>query len=154
MAQKKVPLFKKDVIELSAVKLFRAEDEFVVGKHSIRWMNDDFKKIIASVITESNIEKVVLVTLKLARPATTKEIAKSIGKSGAISLAHLSGLLDSQIQSFLVIVLVKGKVWAVYACWFAGYGWSVDAGPVDDPNPWGDESQVLSRKSTRNLVRQ
>ena len=46
MAQKKVPLFKKDVIELSAVKLFRAEDEFVVGKHSIRWMNDDFKSVV------------------------------------------------------------------------------------------------------------
>ena len=38
-------------------------------------------------------------------------------------------------------------VWAVNANWNAGNGWNVNANPVDNPNPWNDENQVLSRNS-------
>ena len=156
MAQKKSPLFtlfKGDVTELPSVRRFKADEEFVVSRHSIGRMSSDFKNLIAGVV-ECNIGKGVVETRELARMATIKEINKAIGERGTFSLAHLSALLDSQTQSFITIILVRGKFWAGLASWGAGDGWRVYAVPVDYPDPWDGGFQVLSRKSAKNLVRQ
>ena len=149
MAKKRVrkspksPLFKQSGIELPPVKLFKADDEFVVGQNSIGWMSEDFKKVVAGV-TERNIGKAVLKSQELARPAQTKEIIQTIGKRGSISLAHLKALLASQTKSFLAVVYMKGKLWLVNVYRLGG-GWDFYASPLDCPFEWSDGNQVFSQ---------
>lgn len=110
---------------------------------------------------ENNVSATTIAVSRLERrakdPEITTELAGETKRVFRISLAHFYQMIETQGQGQAGPLLVNGYAniayiedmdnWAVYARWFAGVGWHVDADPVDSPLPWRDGYQVLSRKS-------
>ena len=141
------PLFLPDGIECPAVKVFKAGKELRIGFNNIRFVSRDFEDVIRGV-TEKNVPSVFVRSRRLARPATTFEICKKIGKSKAIRLTHLSYLLGNQKDSFLTPVLINGAPWAVCARWSPDGcgGWGVGVCSVAGlAGVWVAGYQVLSQ---------
>jgi len=146
MVKKKLPLFKPGLLECPAVKLFKADEEFVVGKNRIGWMSEEFEDLVRG-IEGKNVPAIFMISRDLAREVTSKEVIRAVGRKGSAPLAHLVHLLMTTQKSFLLVVAIRGQLWAVDARWSAGDGgWFVFAGSVEDPDGWDADGRVFSRK--------
>lgn len=141
----KVPLFESPTTECPRTKIFQADTEFVIGLNRIGWIGPQFQKLARGVV-ERNVPSVLVTRRPLNRLATASEICKTVGKSRAIRLAHLKHLLRTKEESFLAVVLVKGKLWAVDACWNSvDREWGVGARSVSRPGEWRSGYRVVSQ---------
>ena len=149
-------------VSLSPVVRFSAVEKFAKDNPKVKFW--DFDKNFTDNFghrVEPNVPAATITVNRLERrakdPEIKAELAGETKRIFAISLAHFYAMIEAQGQGEAGPLLVNGYAniayidgmdnWAVSAYWYAGYGWSVNAYPVDGPSPWYDEDVVLSRKS-------
>ena len=149
-------------IAVGPVKKFVVAEKFVKSNPKVKFY--DFGKNFTDHFLgkiEEGVQATALGVDRLVISALDPEIMVELGaKHRIITLAEFYGALELQGQgqlegllrvdgwaNFAYIRDINGNVWAVRAYWDAGLGWSVRAGPVVYPLPWGVGDVVLSRKS-------
>ena len=139
------PLLTPRLIECPAVEVFSADSELVAGSNKIGWVSPELSGGIGGIV-EKQVPAISVESLYLTRPALTSKICKAVGKSKAIRLAHLAHLLNHEKESFLAVVLVRGKLLAVSAYWYSNYGdWDVILDSVAKLRGWDAGRRVLSQ---------
>lgn len=130
----------------SVMKSLNASNEFVVGKHSIAWVDPDFVKNFKDSSFETPPANVKTIRFqKLPRYMTDKKIETEL-TPGICTLADVLNVLESRNVEFRDgnwnIFYFPGCV--VFVRWYSGgSGWRVDAWQRDD-NDWYAVSRVFS----------
>ncbi len=151
-------------VRLDVVTRFVASEKFTKSNPLVKfwYFGENFVTHFGSRI-EENISATTIAVSRLERRAKDPEIKATLAggetvRVFTISLAHFYQMIETQGHGQAGTLLVDGKAnidyidgvdnWTVYAFLSAGFGWHVDAISVDYPDPWYDEYQVLSRKSS------
>lgn len=148
-------------IALGSVETFDASKKFTKDNTKVKFcgFGGNFSTNFGTKV-ENNVGAEAISVYRLEQLARDPEIMTELGtEKRIITLGQFYGAIEAQGQGQKGLLLtngyaniayiedVNGVVWAVDAVWYAGYGWGVGAGSVDDPSPWVGGFQALSRKS-------
>lgn len=110
------------------------------------WMGDNFKAQFLGLEVPA-AEETELAVRKLEEDSVDASILGELGDKAEISVSQLWAFLNTHRGcSEWFIFYPKGKLWAVYTFWGAGFGgWGVGADSVGGPGRWFQGRQVVSQ---------
>ncbi len=137
-------------VPVSGYERFVAKDHFTKDNSQVEfwYFGDNFTNYFLPKV-EGPCAPETLAVHKLEQASLDDPIRQELGDCQEITLCQFYQFLGTQERSgwfFAYIRDAKGDLWAVFALWFAGFGWDVGASSVTSPLRWYAESQVVSRK--------
>ncbi len=119
----------------------------------VKLTGKDFKAQFVGLEVEA-VEAGILSISKLQKNSLDATILSELGIKAETSVLHFAELLHQNRKSSEIFIGylrgLDGKLWAVFASWFAGDdGWFVDPSSVTDPVWWDVGYRVVSRLPTR-----
>ncbi len=149
-------------IALGPIETFDASKKFTKDNVKVKFygFGNNFSTNFGTKV-ENDVGAETIAVHRLEQSARDPEIMVELGpEKRAIKLAQFYRAIEAQGQgqqkgllrvdgyaNIAYVEDVNGIIWAVFAYWFAGGGWFVNAYSVDNPFPWDAGGQVLARKS-------